>query len=87
MYSNNNDSDSQVLLHHYAAFVDKQRASSFLRRLPRSNYGNIFEELLPGNMERECVEERCSREEAHEIYNDLSTAVRLPFYSITNVYL
>uniref|UniRef100_A0A672L603 coagulation factor Xa n=1 Tax=Sinocyclocheilus grahami TaxID=75366 RepID=A0A672L603_SINGR len=44
-------------------------ASQVLSRRRRAN--TLFEELKKGNMERECVEERCSYEEAREIFEDV----------------
>ncbi|KAM9302116.1 prothrombin [Gastrophryne carolinensis] len=46
-------------------FLSSQDAMSVLRRSKRAN--SIFEEIKPGNMERECVEELCNYEEAREI--------------------
>ncbi|XP_062408279.1 coagulation factor IX [Sardina pilchardus] len=48
-------------------FLEPQRASGLLRvRRPRAN--SFLEELQPGNLERECIEETCSQEEAYEIF-------------------
>ncbi|XP_013770437.1 coagulation factor X-like [Pundamilia nyererei] len=49
-------------------FLDSQVANQVLNRRIRAN--SIFEEWKKGNMERECVEERCSWEEAREIFED-----------------
>ncbi|XP_048468175.1 growth arrest-specific protein 6-like [Rhincodon typus] len=46
-------------------FLQKSHASTFLSRIRRANDG--LEELLHDNMERECVEERCSSEEVQEV--------------------
>uniref|UniRef100_M3Y1S1 Prothrombin n=1 Tax=Mustela putorius furo TaxID=9669 RepID=M3Y1S1_MUSPF len=46
-------------------FLAPQQALSLLRRVPRANSG-FLEELRKGNLERECVEEQCSHEEAFE---------------------
>ncbi|XP_034534843.1 coagulation factor VII [Notolabrus celidotus] len=46
--------------------VSRPEASVFLRRSRRAN--SLFEELRRGNVERECVEEKCSYEEAKEIF-------------------
>lgn len=53
-------------------FLDPPEAQSFLvgrRRLPRANHWDL-ELLTPGNLERECHEERCSWEEAREYFED-----------------
>ncbi|XP_016111748.1 coagulation factor X-like [Sinocyclocheilus grahami] len=50
-------------------FLHSRDASQVLSRRRRAN--TLFEELKKGNMERECVEERCSYEEAREIFEDV----------------
>ncbi|KAM3857266.1 uncharacterized protein ACN63O_019251 [Diretmus argenteus] len=47
-------------------FKSRSEASVFLRRTRREN--SLLEELKRGNLERECLEERCSYEEAREIF-------------------
>ncbi|KAM3857280.1 prothrombin [Diretmus argenteus] len=47
-------------------FLDSQLASQVLVRNRRAN--QLFEELKPGNLERECVEEICDHEEAREVF-------------------
>lgn len=51
-----------------AAFLGGQEAHSVLKRFPRANA--FLEELRQGNLERECVEESCSFEEAHEVFEN-----------------
>lgn len=54
-------------------FLSRQAADIVLRRHKRYNTG-IFEEILEGNLERECLEERCDLEEARETFeNDEKT--------------
>uniref|UniRef100_F6ZSU8 Proline rich and Gla domain 2 n=1 Tax=Equus caballus TaxID=9796 RepID=F6ZSU8_HORSE len=56
----------------WAVFLDSPEAQSFLggrRRIPRANHWDL-ELLTPGNLERECQEERCSWEEARECFED-----------------
>nr|DBA25988.1 TPA: hypothetical protein GDO54_010303 [Pyxicephalus adspersus] len=48
----------------YKVFIEKEKAHHVLRK--RANH--FLEEILPGNLERECYEETCSREEAREIF-------------------
>lgn len=44
----------------------------------RSKRANMFlEEILQGNLERECMEEICSYEEAREYFEDKAKTVRL----------
>ncbi|OCT80993.1 coagulation factor VII-like [Xenopus laevis] len=49
---------------HGAVFLQRQRAHHILRK--RAN--QFMEEIRPGNLERECYEEACSKEEAREIF-------------------
>ncbi|XP_068564243.1 coagulation factor IXa [Cebidichthys violaceus] len=54
-------------------FLSGQSAAIVLRRHKRYNTG-VFEELLEGNLERECIKEVCDLEEAREIFeNDEKT--------------
>ncbi|XP_076021922.1 coagulation factor X [Genypterus blacodes] len=64
-----------LLLHQAAAhadlppvFLDDKAANQMLIRQKRAN--SFLEEVKQGNMERECIEERCSWEEAREIFED-----------------
>ncbi|XP_039210663.1 coagulation factor IX-like [Crotalus tigris] len=52
-----------------AVFINQQKASSVLHRYRRYNTGH-FEEFLQGNLERECLEEKCNFEEAREVFED-----------------
>lgn len=59
-------------------FLDSPEAQNFLgshRRIPRANHWDL-ELLTPGNLERECYEERCSWEEARECFEDNTLTVR-----------
>ncbi|KAM9594156.1 coagulation factor X [Morphnus guianensis] len=49
-------------------FIKKENADKFLERAKRAN--SFLEELKKGNIERECNEERCSKEEAREAFED-----------------
>ncbi|XP_067298446.1 coagulation factor VIIi [Pseudorasbora parva] len=51
-----------------AVFLDKDGASSVLRRVRRAN--TFLEEMKRGNLERECIEEICDYEEAREVFED-----------------
>ncbi|XP_035390545.1 vitamin K-dependent protein S isoform X1 [Electrophorus electricus] len=48
----------------------QSKASQFLTRHRRAN--SLFEERKKGNLERECVEELCSKEEAREIFENIA---------------
>ncbi|KAM8819448.1 prothrombin [Rhynchonycteris naso] len=53
------------LVHSQHVFLAPQQALSLLQRARRANSG-FLEELRKGNLERECLEEQCSYEEAFE---------------------
>ncbi|NWR61548.1 FA7 factor, partial [Bucorvus abyssinicus] len=55
-------------------FMRKDEAHEVLRLHKRANY--FLEEIRPGNLERECNEERCSFEEAREIFHSQEKTVR-----------
>ncbi|CAM4613105.1 unnamed protein product [Caretta caretta] len=50
----------------FSVFVRKEEAHQVLKIRKRSN--QFLEEIHPGNLERECIEETCSFEEAKEIF-------------------
>uniref|UniRef100_A0A667ZDP2 Growth arrest-specific 6 n=1 Tax=Myripristis murdjan TaxID=586833 RepID=A0A667ZDP2_9TELE len=52
--------------------LSPEEANQFLSRRRRAN--QVFEETKQGHLERECVEERCTKEEAREVFeNDPET--------------
>lgn len=53
--------------------MDDAAANEVLNRRRRAN--SFFEEVKQGNMERECMEERCSFEEAREIFENKEKTV------------
>ncbi|XP_029463638.1 coagulation factor IX isoform X2 [Rhinatrema bivittatum] len=50
-------------------FITNKHANKILERQKRHNTGRL-EEFVAGNLERECVEERCSYEEAREVFEN-----------------
>uniref|UniRef100_I3J523 Growth arrest-specific 6 n=1 Tax=Oreochromis niloticus TaxID=8128 RepID=I3J523_ORENI len=59
--------------------LSPQEANQFLSRHKRAN--QVFEETKQGHLERECVEEKCSKEEAREVFeNDPETNYFYPKY-------
>ncbi|KAL1766252.1 coagulation factor IX [Sigmodon hispidus] len=52
-----------------AVFLDRENASKVLIRPKRYNSGKL-EEFVRGNLERECIEERCNFEEAREVFEN-----------------
>ncbi|XP_032487567.1 vitamin K-dependent protein S isoform X3 [Phocoena sinus] len=62
-----------------ANFLSKQHASQVLVRKRRAN--SLIEETKKGNLERECIEELCNKEEAREVFeNDPETEYFYPKY-------
>ncbi|XP_074535690.1 coagulation factor X [Halichoeres trimaculatus] len=55
---------------HCSVFLDQLSADQLLHSASRRRRANSFflEEMLPGDLERECYEESCSQEEAAEIF-------------------
>ncbi|XP_048886035.1 prothrombin [Brienomyrus brachyistius] len=53
-------------------FLDPKSASQVFIRPRRAN--TLLEEVKPGNLERECIEEVCNYEEAREVYENVDTA-------------
>ncbi|VTJ92064.1 Hypothetical predicted protein, partial [Marmota monax] len=52
----------------HAVFINREQANNVLVRTRRAN--SLFEEMKKGNLERECLEETCSYEEAREVFED-----------------
>ncbi|XP_019606036.2 coagulation factor IX [Rhinolophus sinicus] len=50
-------------------FLDHENANKILNRPKRYNSGKL-EEFVRGNLERECIEERCTFEEAREVFEN-----------------
>ncbi|XP_004713421.1 coagulation factor IX [Echinops telfairi] len=50
-------------------FLDRENATKILNRLKRYNSGKL-EEFISDNLERECIEEKCSFEEAREVFEN-----------------
>lgn len=61
-----------------SVFLQRSAAARVLRSPARGRRANAFalEELLPGDLERECYEETCSQEEAAEIFHTKEKTVR-----------
>uniref|UniRef100_A0A8C3CI22 Prothrombin n=1 Tax=Cairina moschata TaxID=8855 RepID=A0A8C3CI22_CAIMO len=64
-----------LTLSHDGVFLEKGQALSLLKRPRRANKG-FLEEMLKGNLERECLEEICSYEEAFEALESTVDTVR-----------
>lgn len=55
-------------------FIRRKAAHGVLARIKRANSG-WFEELKRGDLERECIEEKCSYEEAREVFEHTEVTV------------
>ncbi|XP_066564877.1 transmembrane gamma-carboxyglutamic acid protein 2 [Amia ocellicauda] len=56
-------------LNRHNMFLTNRQAGSFLSRSLLYNSWD-FELIVPGNLERECIEEQCTYEEAREVFED-----------------
>ncbi|XP_070761883.1 coagulation factor X [Enoplosus armatus] len=67
-------------------FLDPLSAGQILRSSSRRRRANSFflEEMLPGDLERECYEESCSQEEAAEIFQTKEKTLEF-WYKYTNL--
>lgn len=52
----------------FSPVLSKERASQVLVRKRRANA--MLEETKKGNLERECIEELCNKEEAREVFEN-----------------
>ncbi|XP_055101116.2 coagulation factor X isoform X2 [Symphalangus syndactylus] len=57
-----------LLLPGESLFIRREQANNILARVTRAN--SFLEEMKKGNLERECMEETCSYEEAREVFED-----------------
>uniref|UniRef100_A0A8C0IT40 coagulation factor Xa n=1 Tax=Chelonoidis abingdonii TaxID=106734 RepID=A0A8C0IT40_CHEAB len=63
----------------HLVFLQEENANKFLGRTKRAN--SFLEELKQGNIERECYEERCSKEEAREAFEDTQKTLLWPLFA------
>ncbi|XP_041795892.1 coagulation factor IX [Chelmon rostratus] len=67
-------------------FLDRSSSGQILRSSSRRRRANshFLEEMLPGDLERECYEESCSQEEATEIFQTKEKTLEF-WYKYTNL--
>ncbi|NXX79123.1 PROZ protein, partial [Urocolius indicus] len=59
-------------------FISADDANNVIKRQRRAN-SLLFEEILQGSLERECLEERCTHEEAREVFENDEMLVSILF--------
>lgn len=59
----------------FSTVLSKEHASQVLVRKRRAN--TLLEETKKGNLERECIEELCNKEEAREVFENNPETVRV----------
>ncbi|KAM7111193.1 coagulation factor X [Molossus nigricans] len=59
---------ASLLVQGGSVFINRERANTVMERVRRAN--SFLEEMKKGNLERECVEETCSYEEAREVFEN-----------------
>lgn len=69
-------SSSSFFIYLFKVSLSAQEANQFLSRPRRAN--QVFEETKQGHLERECVEERCTKEEAREVFENDPETVSVP---------
>uniref|UniRef100_A0AAZ3RAM8 Growth arrest-specific protein 6 n=1 Tax=Oncorhynchus tshawytscha TaxID=74940 RepID=A0AAZ3RAM8_ONCTS len=75
--------NSVLCLWLFSVSLSPEEANQFLRRHRRANH--VFEETKQGHLERECVEEKCSKEEAREVFeNDPETVTCMEKFGDTD---
>ncbi|KAH0630819.1 hypothetical protein JD844_004076 [Phrynosoma platyrhinos] len=62
-------------------FINPEEARSVLHRYKRYNTGRL-EEVVQGNLERECIEETCSYEEAREVFENEEKTFQLIIFNL-----
>uniref|UniRef100_A0A3P8VKY9 Coagulation factor X-like n=1 Tax=Cynoglossus semilaevis TaxID=244447 RepID=A0A3P8VKY9_CYNSE len=65
-------------------FMDPPSAGQILHSTRRRRANAFLEEVLPGDLERECYEEKCSQEEALEIFQTRETMLEF-WYRYSNL--
>uniref|UniRef100_A0A8C0U1V8 Protein Z, vitamin K dependent plasma glycoprotein n=1 Tax=Cyanistes caeruleus TaxID=156563 RepID=A0A8C0U1V8_CYACU len=58
-----------VLSYNSLVFISADDANSVIKRQRRAS-SLLLEEVLQGSLERECLEERCTHEEAREVFEN-----------------
>lgn len=67
-----------VLSYNVPVFISADDANSVIKRQRRAGT-LLLEEVLQGSLERECLEERCTHEEAREVFENDEMLVSILF--------
>lgn len=67
-----------ILSYNISVFISADDANSIIKRQRRAN-SLLLEEVLQGSLERECLEERCTQEEAREVFENDEMLVSILF--------
>lgn len=74
----NLSTDVSILSCNISVFISADDANEVIKRQRRAS-SLLFEEVLPGSLERECLEERCTHEEAREVFENDEMLVSILF--------
>lgn len=72
-----------VLSYRVPVFISANDANSVIKRQRRAS-SLLLEEVLQGSLERECLEERCTQEEAREVFENDEMLVSILFSCMHN---
>lgn len=72
-----------VLSYNVPVFISAHDANSVIKRQRRAS-SILLEEVLQGSLERECLEERCTHEEAREVFENDEMLVSILFPCMHN---
>lgn len=72
-----------ILSYNVLVFISAVDANTVIKRQRRASSLHL-EEVLQGNLERECLEERCTQEEAREVFENDEMLVSTLFSCLHN---
>lgn len=78
IYKEMNLSIDVHILSYVSVFISAEDANKVIKRQRRAN-SLLLEEVLQGSLERECLEERCTHEEAREVFENDEMLVSIFF--------
>lgn len=79
---------TNIFSHNVSVFISTDDANKVIKRHRRANSLH-FEEVLQGSLERECLEERCTHEEAREVFenDEMLVSILFSFVHVENYFL